>query len=70
MTTNKMKRSAKPTNSPELPEWVAFSPDIDFQLAVFAQSDSVEFISLSREEYMDLKATLARMRGYTIAKAA
>jgi len=56
--------------TPDLPDWVAETPNIEFQLALFVDSDQREFISLSRDEYVYLKHMLAKMRGYAVPKAA
>lgn len=50
-----------------LPEWVTETPsELEYDLTMYAQGESIELISLSRYEYIDLKGFLAGLRGFAV----
>jgi hypothetical protein len=64
-------KSKQPTAPPaaELPEWVTDTPrELEYGLEVFAYGDGcIQSIDMTRAEYLTLKATLAKLRGYEVA---
>ena len=48
-----------------VPGWVTQTPDCSYNLTLFdGDGDSIQDFNLTREEYVALKAELARLRGY------
>lgn len=71
-TKTKPKTAAKPKTD-ELPEWALKTPDFRYDLEMYEEGQGVvEGISLTRDEYVGLKQSLAKMRGikFTAKEAA
>jgi predicted DNA-binding protein (UPF0251 family) len=63
---------ATPAAAPELevPAWVNYTPEIDYQLVTMGVDHAAQSIDLTLAEYEALKAHLAAMRGYAQKEAA
>ena len=69
------KRPARSATKPatELPEWVTKTmpePDYVLEMACRCGDCNTESVDLTRDEYLALKLHLAKLRGYTVPKAA
>ncbi|MDR3739309.1 MAG: hypothetical protein P4L40_09850 [Terracidiphilus sp.] len=53
------------TQPASVPDWVEGTPEITYSLAMYGHNDdAAQEIDLTRAEYIELKHTLAIMRGY------
>jgi len=76
MGTNVTKINAsgtpeRPASQIEIPEWVTETPaEMTYDLEVFdASGGSIEEVGMTRAEYIALKRTLAKMRGFDVPEA-
>ena len=54
----------------ETPEWVAETPEISYNLVMLATHDgAAQEILLTRDEFIELKRHLAKVRGYVVAES-
>ena len=64
------KRSAKPATEPE-PDWLETPDDMHYIMSMDANvGEYLQEVDLTREEYIALKAHLAKLRGCAAPKAA
>jgi len=59
-------------NSPERPKWIDQTPDeTSYVLTMYSnEGDAAQEVDITRDEYIELKAHLARIRGISVPAAA